>query len=106
MREKYEFEAAIHKEKDGGAYVVFPWNIREEFGQGRVKIRAEFDGIPYEGSIVNMGLKDENGDVLYLIGILKSIRNALGKGAGDTVRVTVTPKKNRPDAAEQEAGST
>ena len=91
MRASYEFEAAIREEEDGGAYVVFPWDIREEFGRGRVKIRAEFDGIPYEGSIVNMGLKDENGNVLYLIGVLKSIRKALGKGNGDTVKVVVTP---------------
>ena len=91
MREKYEFDAVIREEEDGGAYVVFPWNIREEFGRGRVKIRAEFDGIPYEGSIVNMGLKDEEGNVLYLIGVLKSIRKALGKGDGDTVKVVVTP---------------
>ena len=76
MRASYEFEAAIREEEDGGAYVVFPWDIREEFGRGRVKIRAEFDGIPYEGSIVNMGLKDEEGNVLYLIGVLKSIRKA------------------------------
>ena len=91
MRASYEFEAAIREEEDGGAYVVFPWDIREEFGRGRVKIRAEFDGIPYEGSIVNMGLKDENGNVLYLIGVLKSIRKALRKGDGDTVKVVVTP---------------
>ena len=91
MRASYEFEAAIREEEDGGAYVVFPWNIREEFGRGRVKIRAEFDGIPYEGSIVNMGLKDEEGNVLYLIGVLKSIRKALRKGDGDTVKVVVTP---------------
>ena len=91
MREKYEFDAVIREEEDGGAYVVFPWNIREEFGRGRVKIRAEFDGIPYEGSIVNMGLTDGNGNVLYLIGVRKSIRKALGKADGDTVRVSVAP---------------
>ncbi|MBE6726085.1 MAG: DUF1905 domain-containing protein [Ruminococcaceae bacterium] len=91
MQTSYEFEAVIREEEDGGAYVVFPWDIREEFGRGRVKIRAEFDGIPYEGSIVNMGLKDEEGNVLYLIGVLKSIRKALGKGNGDTVKVVVTP---------------
>ena len=58
---KFEYDAVLHEEPDGGAYVVFPWNIREVFGKGRVKVRAEFDGIPYDGSIVNMGVKDENG---------------------------------------------
>ncbi|MGN0362137.1 MAG: DUF1905 domain-containing protein [Bilifractor sp.] len=31
--------------------------MREEFGKGSIKVHAEFDGIPYEGSIVNMGVK-------------------------------------------------
>ena len=72
----YEYDALIHEVPDnGGAYVIFPWNIREEFGKGRIKVHAEFDGIPYDGSIVNMGVKDENGNVCYIIGLLKAIRS-------------------------------
>ena len=57
---RYEFDAVIVEDSDsGGAYVIFPWDIRKEFGKGRVKVHATFDGIPYEGSIVNMGVKDE-----------------------------------------------
>lgn len=56
-----------------GTYVVFPWNIREVFGKGRVKVHAEFDGVPYDGSIVNMGLKDARGEICYMIGVLKFI---------------------------------
>ena len=41
----------------GGAYVCFPYDIRKEFGTGRVKADITFDGEPYSGSIVNMGLK-------------------------------------------------
>lgn len=74
---------------NGGAYVVFPWDLREEFGAGRVKVRVLFDGIPYEGSVVNMGLKDEQGNILYIIGLLKAIRKDLGKGDGDLVHVVV-----------------
>ena len=88
----YVFDAVIQDVPDkGGAYVVFPWNIREEFGKGRVKVHAAFDGVPYDGSIVNMGVKDETGEVCYIIGVLKSIRQALGKQPGDIVRVTVSP---------------
>lgn len=59
MSKRFEYDTALHEIPDkGGAYVVFPWNIREEFGKGRVKVHAEFDGLPYDGSIVNMGLKD------------------------------------------------
>ena len=33
-----------------------------------------------DGSIVNMGLKNEDGSVCYIIGVLKSIRDTLHKG--------------------------
>ncbi len=86
---RYEYNAILHEEPDGGAYVVFPWDIREEFGRGRVKVHASFDGIPYVGSVVNMGLKNEDGSVCYVLGVLRAIRKQLGKSDGDTIRVTV-----------------
>lgn len=90
MSGPYEFDGVIHEVADnGGAYVIFPWDIRAVFGKGRVKVQAEFDGIPYEGSIVNMGVKDENGSVCYVIGILKAIRKQLNKGDGDAVHVVI-----------------
>ena len=54
-----------------------------------MKVHAEFDGIPYDGSIVNMGVKDENGNVCYIIGLLKSIRKQLSKSDGDSVHVVI-----------------
>ena len=75
--------------ESGGAYVIFPWDIRREFGAGRVKVSVLFDGIAYDGSIVNMGVKNQQGDICYIIGILRSIRKALGKNGGDTVHVVV-----------------
>ena len=36
--------------------MAFPWDIRKEFGKGRVKVHATFDGVPYDGSVVNMGV--------------------------------------------------
>ena len=86
----FEYDAVLHEDPDsGGAYVAFPWDLREEFGKGRVKVRASFDGIPYEGSIVNMGVKNPDGSVCYVIGVRKAIRQALGKGEGDTFRVVI-----------------
>ena len=38
-----------------GAYVEIPFDVRKEFGKGRVKVSATFDGVPYEGSLVRMG---------------------------------------------------
>ena len=90
---RYEYDAVLHELTDnGGAYVVFPWDLRKELGKGRVKVHAEFDGIPYNGSIVNMGLKNPDGSVCYVIGVLKAIRTALGKGDGDTVHVVITDR--------------
>ncbi len=87
---KYEYTAVLHETPDsGGAYVVFPWDIRREFGKGRVKVHASFGGLPYDGSIVNMGLKNEDGSVCYIIGVLKSIRRRLNIRDGDTVHVVI-----------------
>ena len=80
---EYTFDAILHEiPENGGAYVIFPWDIRKEFGKGRVKVHAAFDGIPYDGSIVNVGVKDEKGEICYVIGVLKSIRKQLGKKDG------------------------
>ncbi len=90
----YEYDAVIHSVPDqDGAYVAFPWDIRQEFGRGRVKVHAAFDGIPYDGSVVNMGVTNEDGTVCYIIGITKGIRKKLKKGAGDTVHVTVRERE-------------
>ena len=87
----HEYDAIIHVDPEsGGAYVAFPWDLRAEFGKGRLKVHAAFDGIPYDGSIVNMGVKNEDGSVCYVIGVLKAIRNRLGKGDGDSVHVVIT----------------
>lgn len=86
---RFEFDAVLHELPEGGAYVVFPGDVRAIFGRGRVKVSASFDGVPYEGSVVNMGLKNPDGSVCYVIGVLKAIRQKLGKGDGDVLRVTI-----------------
>jgi hypothetical protein len=87
----YEFVAVIQPSEvgKGGAYVVFPYDIRAEFGKGRIKIHATFDGEPYDGSLVNMGVKNADGSICHIIGVLKSIREKIGKQPGDSIRVTV-----------------
>ena len=79
---QFEYDAVLHENPDGGAYVAFPWDIRQEFGKGRIRVHAEFDGIPYDGSIVNMGIKSPDGTVCYIIGVLKAIRKQLGNATG------------------------
>ena len=88
---EYEYDAVIRVDPDsGGAYVPFPWDIREEFGKGRIRVHALFDQIPYDGSIVNMGVRNTDGSICYVIGVLKAVRSRLGKGDGDSVHVRIT----------------
>lgn len=85
MNEKlYKFNAEIKKVPDmDGAYIEFPYDVREEFGKGRVKVLATFDGIFYEGSLVRMKTQS------HIIGIRKEIRKQIGKQPGDTIEVTI-----------------
>ena len=85
---RYEYDAVLHElPEKGGAYVAFPWDLRKETGKGSLKVHAEFDGVPYDGSIVNLGLKNPDGSVCYIIGVLKSIRQALQKHDGEATSV-------------------
>lgn len=91
-KKRYEYDAVLHEEPDGGAYVVFPWDIRQEFGRGRAKVSAAFDGVPYDGSVVNMGVKHPDGSVCYVIGVTKAIRSKLQKQDGDAIHVVITER--------------
>lgn len=84
------FEAVIEAVPEkGGAYVRFPYDLRQLFGKGRIRAEITFDDYPYTGSIVNMGVKNQDGSICYIIGIRKDIREAIGKQPGDKVAVTV-----------------
>lgn len=85
MNEKiYEFQAVIKKVPDiNGAYIDFPFDVGQEFGKGRVKVDATFDGVPYDGSLVRMKT------VNHIIGIRKDIREKIGKQPGDMISVTI-----------------
>ena len=80
----YKFKARIEAASGGGACVFFPYDVEKEFGtKGRVPVKATFDGVPYSGSMVKYGAPQ------HMLGILKSIREHLGKGPGDVIDVTI-----------------
>ncbi|MDD4088348.1 MAG: DUF1905 domain-containing protein [Tissierellia bacterium] len=84
----YEFDAVILKVTDiDGAYIEFPYDVRKEFGKGRVKVFATFDGEPYEGSLVRMGTP------CHIIGIRKDIRAKINKQPGDIIHVTISERQ-------------
>ena len=90
-KKHYEFSAEIQKVPDiDGAYIQFPHDIKKEFDRGRIKVHAESDGEPYYGSILNMGIKNNDGSICYIIGIRKEIRQKIGKQAGDLINVKIT----------------
>ena len=68
---EYVFESTIYSSEigKGGAYVIFPYDLRAEWNKGRLKVQATFDGVDYQGSIVNMGLKNQDGSICYILGI-------------------------------------
>lgn len=93
MNQTFEFETEIKKVPDiDGAYVAVPFDIKAVFGKGRVKVHATFDGEPYDGSIVNMGIKNDDGSICYIIGLRKDIRTKINKQPGDLVKVTLVEK--------------
>lgn len=80
----YAFDAVIRKVPDlDGAYVEIPFDVRAAFGKGRVKVRATFDGAPYDGSLVRMGTPG------HILGLRKDLRAMIGKQPGDIVHVTL-----------------
>ena len=81
----------IQNEGMDAAYVVVPVDIRACYGVGRLKVEAIFDGEHYSGSVVNMGVRDGEGNICYIIGITKAIRKKIGKSFGDWVEVELTP---------------
>ena len=77
------FVASIEEAPRGGAFVTIPPVVAESLdGGGRIPVIATFDGIEYRGSIVRMGGEP-------ILGILKEIREGLGKTFGDSVTVAV-----------------
>lgn len=87
-KKEYVFDAVIQKVPDlDGAYVKIPFDVKEAFGKGRVKVHATFDGVPYDGSLVRMGTS------VHILGLRKDIRAKLGKQPGDTVHVTLRERE-------------
>lgn len=80
----YRFTTKIEAANGGGAYVLFPYDVQKEFGtQGKIPIKATFNGVPYTGTMIRYGHPQ------HMLPILKAIREQLGKGPGDKIEVVV-----------------
>lgn len=89
MTTKQTFTAIIQNASEasgasgGGAYVEIPFEVEEAFGSKRPKVMALIEGVPYRGTLTRMGSE------CHILGILKNIREQIGKSFGDEVTVTV-----------------
>ena len=84
MDKIYTFYAQIRKVSNmNAAYIEIPFDVKQEFGNGRVAVHATFDGVPYDGQLVRMGTP------CHIIGIRKDIRSKIGKQPGDIIHVTL-----------------
>ena len=83
MSKKHTFTATIQNAGGGGAFVEVPFDVEAVFGSKRPKIKALIEGVPYRGTLVRMGSES------HMLLILKEIREKIGRGFGDEIKVTV-----------------
>ncbi|HEX4021051.1 MAG TPA: DUF1905 domain-containing protein [Acidobacteriaceae bacterium] len=69
--------------RGGWTYVVWPESVKFFGTGGAVKVRGTVDGVPFESSFMAMG-----GGV-HMLPIKAEVRSAIGKEAGQTVRVVL-----------------
>lgn len=81
---KFRFKAKIERGTGGGAFILFPFDTAREFGiKGRIPVKSTIDNVPYAGSLIKYGHPQ------HMLGILKSIREQIGKKPGDIVDVVL-----------------
>ena len=78
----------------GGAGVLFPYDVEKEFGtKGSVPVQATIDTVAYRGSLMNCGMSH------HTLGVLKGVREQIGKGPGDMIDVVVWKDESERNVA-------